>query len=266
VSCDEMQALVHAYVDGELDLMRSVEIERHLQDCPACSQIYRSQQALSASLNSEALYFKPPTHLQGRIQASIRKEGRSRPASPLARTIPWRLLSVAAVLVFAIGVTWLVARAMSAPSLSDDTMAQDVVAAHVRSLMASHLSDVASSDKHTVKPWFNGKLDFSPPVEDLASRGFPLIGGRLDYLDGRPVAALIYQRQKHFINLFVWPSADGLDTADPALTRQGYNMFHWTDSGMTYWAVSDLNSTELQEFVQLFQQAARSAATPTPSP
>ena len=107
MSCDEMQELVHAYIDGELDLMRSLEIERHLQDCAACSQIYRSQQALSTSLNNEALYFKPPSHLQGRIQASIRKEGRSRPASPLARTIPWRLLSVAAVLVFAIrGGTW----------------------------------------------------------------------------------------------------------------------------------------------------------------
>ncbi|MFZ0711206.1 MAG: hypothetical protein WAM53_14300, partial [Terrimicrobiaceae bacterium] len=137
---------------------------------------------------------------------------------------------------------------------ADQFLATQLVASHVRSLMLSHLTVVASSDQHTVKPWFDGKLDFAPAVVDLASEGFPLVGGRLDHLESRPVAALVYQRRKHFINLFVWPVETAAAESGKTMTRQGYQLLHWVDSGANYWAVSDVNGSELEAFKQLFQK------------
>ena len=168
---------------------------------------------------------------------------------------PW--ISITAPLAAAAIVVLALVPLLRGPS-AEEVLAREVLAGHVRSLMADHLSDVASSDRHTVKPWFNGKLDFSPPVEDLAQQGFPLVGGRLDYLNNRPVAALVYHRQKHFINLFIWPSTSS-DSEVKKETRQGYHLFHWTRSGMTYWAVSDVEESQLQEFVGLVQNRASSA-------
>jgi anti-sigma factor RsiW len=137
---------------------------------------------------------------------------------------------------------------------ADQLLATQLIASHVRSLMANHLTDVASSDQHTVKPWLDAKLDFAPAVADLGSEGFPLIGGRLDYLDNRPVAALVYQRRKHFINLFVWPAESGSTGADKRITRQGYQLLHWVDSDFNYWAVSDVSDNDLQAFKQVFEK------------
>lgn len=262
--CDETRKLIHAYSDGELDLIRSLEIEEHLQRCTACSQMLKNLQALRASMRSSALYFQPPAQLQDRVRSSIREAGKAKPAP---RTLPWGQLVLAAVLVLAVGLVWLLGRGF-APAVPGDSVGQEVVASHVRSLMPGHLQDVASTDKHTVKPWFDGRLDFSPPVEDFASRGFPLLGGRMDYIDNRPVAALIYGRQKHIINVFVWPSpgapASGA-TAVQASASQGYNVLHWDASGMTFWAVSDLNNVELGQFVQLVRgEAPAPQASPTP--
>lgn len=250
MGCNETQHLLDGYIDGELDLTRTLEIEQHLQTCAECSHAYNNQLALRTAIGAGSLYFTPPVHLQKRIQVSLRKASKSK-AVPSRRA--WRWISIASALAAVLLIALGLAHIWSVPS-TDDHLTQDVLASHVRSLMANHLVDVTSSDQHTVKPWFDGKLDFSPPVVDLAKQGFPLVGGRLDYLDNRPVAALVYQRRKHVINLFLWPSTQNADSGTRMATRQGYHLFSWTKAGMTYWAVSDVSTSELQQFVQLIQQ------------
>src|SRR5207253_10074031 len=161
--------------------------------------------------------------------------------------IPWNWLGLAAAIVFAAILVFNVVPRLQRPG-ADQFLARQLIASHVRSLIANHLTDVASSDQHTVKPWLDAKLDFAPAVVDLSEKGFPLVGGRLDYLDNRPVAALIYQRRKHFINLFVWPAEAGAAGTIKAMSRQGYQLLHWADSGFNYWAVSDVNAIDLQTF------------------
>lgn len=245
----ETQELIGAYMDGELDLLRNLDIEAHLRDCPVCSVAQANHQALHKALSADALYFHPTATLQKRVLKELQRTSK---AETKRRFFSWRWgAAVASVALIGVIVALLVPVLRS--NSKDDLLAQEVVSSHVRSLMVEHMTDVPSSDQHTVKPWFNGKLDFSPPVKDLTEEGFPLIGGRLDYLDNRPVAALVYQHRKHFINLFVWPSSEA-DTEEKGSTRQGYNLIHWQKSGMTYWAASDLNRTELQEFARIVQQ------------
>ena len=135
-----------------------------------------------------------------------------------------------------------------------DVVAREVLTSHLRSLMPGHLMDVVSTDQHTVKPWFDGRIDFSPPVNDFAANGFRLIGGRLDYLDGRPAAALVYQRRKHIVNVFVWPAADGSQSAVESTAHDGYNLLHWRRGGMNYWMASDLNAQEMGDFAHLLRE------------
>jgi anti-sigma factor RsiW len=250
LKCPEIQTLVHGYVDGELDLMKSLEIEQHIQACPACAQAHANLQAVRSAVQNSSLYFQTPPALGKRVQSSLRG------ASHADRTLGWsprRLLAVAASLALVTTVGWGLLRALPGRS-ADQFLTQELVASHVRSqMLASHQFDVASSDAHTVKPWFEGKLDFSPPVKDLVADCFPLIGGRLDYLGGRAVAALVYQRRKHSINLFIWPSSPGEEAAPKKATRQGFHILQWTGSGMTFCAISDLNEDELQEFARLIQ-------------
>jgi len=250
--CREVQELIHGYVDGELDLVRNLEMERHLRECAECAGVAERLRALRSGLSGSLPYFHPPAGLEGRIRAGLRAGDRPAARAPYFGTRRhW--IAIAAALLLAVGGVLEVAYLNQRRGA--EILAQEALASHVRSLMASHLTDVPSSDRHTVKPWFNGKLDFSPAVNDFADRGFPLAGGRLDYLDNRPVAALVYQRQKHVINLFVWPAPGESDSGVQRSSQQGYNLLHWTQGHMVYWAVSDLNAAELGTFAALVRGA-----------
>ncbi len=253
---EQAQPLLQAYADGELDLVRTLELEQHLHSCEICSRAYQNQRALHSALSEGSLYYRAPATLSKRIQASVRQTARP---TPQRRVIYRYWLAFAALAIVALVIVGLVR--VLPTTTPDNQLADQVLASHLRSLMVTHLTDVASSDQHTVKPWFDGKVDFSPEVVDLADQGFPLIGGRLDYLDNRTVAALVYKRRLHIINLFIWPTSSA-DSLLHTLDQQGYHLIYWNKSGMTYWAVSDLSTDELQTFVQLYQQ--RAVPTPTP--
>jgi anti-sigma factor (TIGR02949 family) len=245
MTCQETRQVIEAYADGELDLLRTLELERHLEDCAECRALYDQVQELRSAVRTHAPYFAAPEGFEKRIRTQLRRRRQGRPETVAAPGLAWRLSALAAGIVGLVVFSAIFVSMLRRPA--GETVAQQVVSSHIRSLMENHLTDVPSSDQHTVKPWFNGRLDFSPPVKDLKAEGFPLTGGRLDYLDARPVAALLYRRQ-HTINLFVWPSPNS-DSGPQVSTIKGYNLIHWTQSGMTYWAVSDLNSRELNQFV-----------------
>jgi anti-sigma factor RsiW len=246
MDCAQTRQLLDAYLDGELDLIRSLDVERHLRECTECSIIYENRQRLREELGHDHLYFKAPPELQKRIRRSL-----GQPRSSL----PPRWMVLAAALVFMVLVGWIALKPGLMPY--DERLFDEVLASHIRSLMVEHLQDIVSTDQHTVKPWFDGKLDFSPPVVDLANEGFPLLGGRLDYVDHRAVAALVYRRNKHIINLFVWPT----DQTPPpfSITRQGYHVVQWTEQGMAFWLVSDVSESDLAVFAQQLQSALRQA-------
>lgn len=245
-----MQDLLHGYVDGELDLVRTLHIDRHLRDCSACARLHAHQQALRSALRDGALYFAPPAPLERRIRAAVRRVSN---ADTRTWGWSWRWLSLGAAMACVAIVLWGVVPLFMKSSAPDHAL-QELVASHVRSLMVDHLTDVTSSDSHTVKPWFEGKLNFSPPVPELTVQGFRLVGGRLEYLGERPVAALVYQRREHVINLFTWPAQPEAGGHETMVTRQGYHLAHWRVSGMSYWAVSNLNQRELREFVRAVRQ------------
>ena len=233
MDCQNARILLDGYLDGELDPLRNLEIEDHLHGCTLCSQSFNDRQVIRAGLKTDSFYFKAPADLQKRIQRSVRQAAKAEAPTPW---LSWSWLKVAAPVAATALVVLMLVPFFAGPS-SDELLTQEVVASHIRSLMVNHLADVPSTDEHTVKPWFNGKLDFSPPVDDLAKQGFPLIGGRLDYVDNRPVAALVYQRDKHFINVFVWPAQRAAETSKAIKTQQGYNVIRWARSGMNFWTV-----------------------------
>ena len=241
---ENIRELLHAYVDGELDLANARETERLLQSCADCRGTERAIRELRSALTSDAPAYRAPAHLRRNVRAALRREAKS-----TRQTLsPWLVFATgaafAAVLIGAV-------LFQTMPGVRGNTIVDQVVASHVRSLLAAHLVDVVSSDQHTVKPWFDGKIDFAPEVRDLSANAFPLLGGRLDYLDDKTLVALVYQRNKHPINLFITPAPTSRSTSPKVMTRRGYNVFAWTNNGMNYWAVSDLNQAELSEFTEL---------------
>jgi anti-sigma factor RsiW len=249
MNCTDTRKLLNAYVDGELDSAGSLSVESHVQQCGSCRTILGNIRSLSSAVRNGALRYQAPRHLKKNVQAAIRAANPGTKSSSFG----WRWAGALASAVLIVVLTWNVAMQRGRPS-EEAQLVNDILASHVRSMMANHITDVSSSDSHTVKPWFGGKLDYSPPAKDLTEQGFRLIGGRLDYLDNRPVAALVYQRSQHFINLFVWPLKNDAVSSEDQLSRQGYNVIHWTQSGMTWWLVSELNPTELNECARLLRE------------
>jgi anti-sigma factor RsiW len=262
VSCELTESVLHGYLDGELDAARAAEFERHLLSCPQCVAALEAQEDLRGSIQNAGLYERAPETLR----RSVRQEF-TRPAPTAATTVaPIRAtsrrftslswLAVAATFLFAGILGWRLI-----PSFNENRgsaeIASAVVDAHLRSLQPGHLEDVVSTDQHTVKPWFDGKLDFAPPVHDFANDGFPLLGGRLDVVRGHTVAVLIYGRRKHLINVFVWPVIDerGVSGDQPRSgAKLGYNWIGWRKNGMEVYAVSDVAAQDLDALRQLLIQ------------
>lgn len=265
MDCKQTLQLLPAHLDRELGLPESLDIEQHLQVCASCQKELVVQNALRAALRKNADYFEAPGHLESRIRAALPLEHeRSAKPEKSARgpfgTWNWLNAGLTFATVAALALSASLYLTVPTPN---ELLAEEVIASHVRSLMVSHLADVASSDRHTVKPWFNGKLDFSPTVNDLTAQGFPLVGGRLDYLDRRPVAALVYRHRQHLINVYSWPAGSdgstvgGRKPAVKTLSSHGYQLMNWAEGGMIYWVISDLEPRELMTLTDILRTQGR---------
>ena len=256
-TCDHDPLMIQALVDGELDAGHALATEARIATCPACAQTHERLVQLRATLAKSALAVPAPERLKRRLADSLAQarqaaevEAQDRKPQPRAIPVarpqrrPWAWMGGGAGLAVAACAGLLI---VGGVYRQDQALTRDLVASHVRSLQVAHLTDIQTSDHHLVKPWFDGKLDFSPPVIELKDQGFPLVGGRLDYVGGRPVAAIVYGRGRHVINLFVWPDS-GSAGAGLNSSADGYGLRHWRAGGMTYWAVSDVNPADLTLF------------------
>ncbi len=252
MTCEEAEVLLQALIDGELDAGHAREVEDHIASCPHCAELAKDYRAMSRMIADKGASYAAPPELRRRIEAAL----------PQPKAAPNRR---AVLRGFALGsaVSAMAATGLVAVILRNDDDARiqsELVSAHLRSLQAGHLTDVLSTDQHTVKPWFNGKLDVAPPVIDLTAQGFTLIGGRLDYVDARAIGAVVYRRRQHVINLFVAQTSDTERHAARTSQRQGFNIRRWSDHGLNFWAVSDLSADELAEFGEKFETAMHANA------
>jgi anti-sigma factor RsiW len=255
MTCDEAEILLHALIDGELDAGHSRDVEAHVAGCPRCAAALADYREMSKAVAGANLHYRAPLALRRRIEASL-PQAQPQASAPSRRSV---------IRGFAMGsaMSALAATGLVAIVLRNDDeqrLLSEVVTAHLRSLQAGHLIDVVSTDQHTVKPWFNGKLDVSPPVIDLTTQGFTLIGGRLDYVDARAIGAVVYRRRQHVINLFVAQTANTESRPAKMETMQGFNVRRWSEQGMNFWAVSDIGPDELAEFGDKFEAALRTSS------
>src|SRR4029077_2928213 len=267
MNCPDTENMLHALIDGELDAGHARDVEAHVATCPACAEELKTFRAMRATVTDATLKEAAPAQLRSRIEAAL--------ALPPTRVAVPRQSWLAALrtswhnffcgFLCGTALSAVVAASLVIAVIHNDQnqqIAGDIVSAHLRSLQAGHLTDVETSDQHTVKPWFNGKLDVAPPVIDLTAQGFTLIGGRLDYINGQPVASIVYRRRKHVINLFVAQQLGATIHGVKDEIVQGFNIRRWSESGLDLWAVSDIDAGELDEFGQKFTAALH---TPGPS-
>lgn len=266
MSCEYSGTLLHGYLDGELDAVRAAEFEQHIEGCRECTVALGAAESLRSSMQRAQLYETAPVDLRRKLYAELKSPTKV----PRLAPVPfWRWVAVAAAAVAVTAVAWqAIPRFRNTdPSQSSPVTSAELIDAHIRSLQPGHLMDVTSTDQHTVKPWFDGKLDFIPPVHDFMDEGFPLVGGRLDVLGERNVAAVVYGRRKHFINVFVWPTKEpDTSTVHGPGSREGYQWVHWRHQGMEYCAVSDVNGQDLHELAQLIIQQEDVAHSKQASP
>jgi anti-sigma factor RsiW len=255
--CREMRLLIQAGVDGELMPADTAGVEAHLERCPSCAALQTQLMGLAARIRQEVPRYLPPDALLSAVKAGIAAS--ALPAEPIAGTANdnhagwWRRPRLTSIVPFGGGFALAACLALVFLLPHTSSLPDAVVSDHIRALQPGHLMDVVSTDQHTVKPWFDGRLNFAPPVKDLKDQGFPLTGGRLDYLVGEPVAALIYQRRQHIIDVYVWPDGGHFDEDPTEGSRNGYNYVHWSQNGMAFWAVSDLAADDLADFAKLLR-------------
>src|ERR1700761_7815628 len=247
MTCDEAEILLHALMDGELDAGHALDVESHVATCERCAPQLAAYREMSRQIGEADLHYKAPQSLRLRIEASLPQP---KPVASRRSVLRGFAMGSALSAIAASGLFAIVVRRDD-----DQRILSEVVSAHLRSLQAGHLTDVISTDQHTVKPWFNGRLDVSPPVIDLTAQGFTLIGGRLDYVDARTIGAVVYRRRQHIINLFVAQTGNSERRAAKTDTIQGFNIRRWSDRGLNFWAVSDIGADELAEFGEKFETA-----------
>ena len=253
MTCEDVERLAEAYADGELALEGTLALEAHVHQCGTCTARLGQIRALKDALQTVP-YFRAPEALATRVRATVANVVAPAPSRSFWRARGWQpwLVSAASLAVVSLA---LVAVLRQRAASADDVTTEAVIEGHVRSLMGDHLMDIASTDRHTVKPWFAGRVDFSPTVVDLVNDGFPLVGGRLDYIDHRTAAAMVYKRREHVINVFVWPQAGGSPSHVTRSDARGYHVISWTRDGVAVWIVSDLALVELDDFARKLDAA-----------
>ncbi len=254
--CDDKRLLLNALIDGELDAANAIALEQHLKTCTGCAQALVELQAVREAMASPGLAYAAPEAFRRRMMIALDAEARPQSKAGRAPTTAGRWTGWLAPT----GLAGLTASLMVIVAMQQAgaPLVDELVSDHVRSLQVGHLLDVETSNRHVVKPWFDGKVAFAPTVVDFADKGFPLAGGRLDYVNNRAAAALVYRRRLHVINVFVWPTSSPVDRVAVDRMRDGYALLHWSAGGLNYWAVSDLDATELKQFRDLYVAALKS--------